>query len=81
MQRQFLIRQIEEYRAKLAALDGQRAQKEAEANTIAATIDKLEADEPIIRQRVSIHKALADKQLGSKLTYLESLQQLTENAE
>ena len=43
MQRQFLARQIEEYRAKLASLDRQRAQKEAERDTIAATIDKLEA--------------------------------------
>ena len=79
MQRQFLLKQMEEYRANLAALDGQRAQKEAEANTITATITKLEADQPIIGQRVGIHKALVDKELGSKLTYLESLQQLTEN--
>ena len=79
MQRHFLIRQIEEYRAKLAALDGQGKQKQAEIDTIAATIDKLKADEPIIRQRYTIHSGLADKQLGSKLAYLESLQQLTEN--
>jgi len=79
MQRQFLLRQVEEYRANLAALDGQRAQKEAEASTIAATIAKLEANGPIIRQRYGIHKALVDKELGSKLTYLETLQQLTEN--
>ncbi len=56
---------MEDYRANLAALNGQRAQKEAEANTIAATIAKLEADEPIIRQRVGIHKTLVDKELGS----------------
>ena len=31
------------------------------------------------RQRVDIRKYLADKELGSKLTYLETLQQLTEN--
>ena len=79
MQRHFLVRQIEEYRAKVAALDGQEKQKQAEINTIAATISKLQADEPIIRQRYTIHSGLADKQLGSKLAYLESLQQLTEN--
>ena len=43
MQRQFLARQTEEYRAKLAALDRQRAQKEAESGTVAAMISKLEA--------------------------------------
>ena len=79
MQRQFLTRQTQEYRAKIASLDRQRAQKEAERDTIAATISKLEADEPIIRQRVDIRKTLTDRELGSKLTYLETLQLLTEN--
>ena len=55
------------------------AQKEAERDTIAAGIDKLVAAEPIIAQRVDIWKTLVDKALGSKLTYLETLQQLTEN--
>jgi hemolysin D len=57
----------------------QRVQKEAERNTIAATISKLEADEPIIRQRVEIRRTLTERELGSKLTYLEILQLLTEN--
>ena len=57
----------------------ERAQKEAERDTISAVIDKLEADEPIIAQRVDIWKTLTDKALGSKITYLETLQQLTEN--
>jgi hemolysin D len=79
MQKQLLVRQIEEHRAKVASLDGQRAEKEAERNTIAATISKLEADQPIIQQRVDVLKYLNDKGLGSKLTYLEALQLLTEN--
>ena len=79
MQRQFLSRQTEEYRAKVSSLDRQRVQKEAERDTIAATISKLEADEPIIRQRVDIRKTLTERELGSKLTYLEILQLLTEN--
>ena len=57
----------------------EQAQKKAERDTIAATVDKLEADEPIIAQRVDILKKLVDKGLGSKLTYLETLQQLTDN--
>ena len=57
----------------------EQAQKKAERDTIAATVDKLEADEPIIAQRVDIRKKLLDKELGSKLTYLETLQQLTDN--
>ena len=79
MERQFLARQSEEYRAKLASLDRQRAQKEAESGSVAAVISKLEALEPLIAQRVDILKTLSDKGLGSKLTYLESMQALTEN--
>jgi hemolysin D len=71
MQRHFLVQQTAEFHAKLASLDQQRAQKEAERDITAAEIDKLQADEPIIGQRVDIRKA--------RLTYLETLQQLTEN--
>ena len=79
MQRKFLLSQVGEFRAKLAELDRERAEKEAGRETIVADIDKLEADEPIISQRLVIRNYLADKALGSKLNYLETLQQLTEN--
>jgi hemolysin D len=79
MHRQFLARQVEESRAKLASLDRQRVQKEAERDTVAAAISKLEAAKPLISQRADIFKFLADKGLGSKLTYLEAEQALTEN--
>ncbi len=78
MQRQFLIHQTAELQAKLAALDRQRAQKEAERATIAATIAKLDATIPILQQRVDIRKGLADKELVSKIIYLETLHQLVE---
>src|SRR5580704_13510644 len=42
-QRQFLLTQITEHKAKIAALDGQRAQKETELATTSATVDKLDA--------------------------------------
>jgi membrane fusion protein, hemolysin D len=72
MQRQFLLSQTAEHRAKVAALDRQRAQKEAERGTIGATISKL------VQQRVNIRETLYDKQLGSKLVFLETLQALLE---
>jgi hemolysin D len=77
MQRQFLRAQVAEHRAKLAALDGQRAQKEAELDTITATVDKLDAVIPTIEERVNIRKTL--NEFGSKLQYYEVLQQLTES--
>jgi hemolysin D len=78
-QRQFLAKQIEEYRTKLGTLDRQRTQKEAERDTVAASIAKLQASQPILEQRLDILKTLSDKGLGSKLTYLEALQLYTDN--
>ena len=77
MQRQFLVAQVSEHRAKIGALDGQRAQKEAELGTIAATVDKLEAVIPTIEERVNIRKALSE--YSNRLQYYEVLQQLTES--
>lgn len=80
-QRQLLINQVAEHRAKIAALTSQQAQKEAEQGTIAATIHKLEATIPVIQQRVDIRKTLVEKELGSKITYFEILQALVEQQE
>jgi len=80
-QRQILINQMGEHRAKLAALARQQAQKEAEQSTIAANIHKLEALIPAIQPRVDIRKTLMDKELGSKLTYFETFQLLVEHQE
>jgi hemolysin D len=56
----------------------QRAQKEAERATLAATIAKLDATIPILQERVNIRKGLSDKKLVSKITYLETLHQLVD---
>jgi hemolysin D len=70
--------QTGEFAAKLAALDRQRAQKEAERATLAATIAKLDATIPILQERGNICKGLSDKKLVSKTTYLETLHQLVD---
>jgi len=80
-QRQLLLNQAMEHRAKVAALARQQAQKEAEQGTIGASIHKLEATIPVIQQRVDIRKTLMDRELGSKLTYFETLQLLVEQQE
>ena len=73
MQRQFLRSQVAEQNAKLAEIDRQLSQKEAERATVAATIGKFEATIPLLEQRVEIRKYLFEKDLGSKLTYLTEL--------
>jgi len=77
-QRQLLAHQVAEHRAKLAALDRQEAQKTAEVATTAAAIEKLNAVIPVVQTRVDMRKSLMDKELGSKLIYYETLQQLIE---
>ena len=79
VQRQLLLSQVGEHRAKLASLDRQRAQKEAELATTVATIQKLETVIPVIQQRVDMRRVLVEKDLGSKIVYLETLQLLLEH--
>ena len=78
MQRSLLMQQVGEQRAKLAALDRQKAQKEAELGTANATISKLEALIPVLNERVEIRRVLDSHGTGSKANYLELYQQLVE---
>jgi hemolysin D len=50
------------------------SQKQAERDTIAATISKFEATIPVLEQKVEVRKYLADKALGSKRLYLTDYQ-------
>jgi len=77
-QRQYLISQTNEHRSKIAALNRQLAQKEAEQATSAATIAKIEALIPLLQAQVDVRKTLFEHQTGSRLIYLQSLQQLVD---
>ncbi len=76
MQKRYLLDQTAEHRAKAGALAQQMRQKQAERQTIAATIDKLQAIIPIAQQKADIRKELYDHQTGSKILYLEDLSAL-----
>jgi hemolysin D len=76
MHRSLLASQTAEQNAKLATIDGQVAQKEAERATIKASIEKLKAIIPPLEERVEIRKHMFNKELGSKLVYLTELQDL-----
>jgi hemolysin D len=78
MQRDYLIKQTAEYRAKLEGFDRQLEQKQAERDTIQATIGKLSAIVPIVQQRVDIRKVSAEQEYTSKFQYLEIVQLLVE---
>jgi hemolysin D len=74
LQRQLLAHQLDEHRAKLNALDRQKAQKEAELGTGSAAVKKLEAVLPVLQERVDIRKTLFAHTTGSKANYLELYQ-------
>jgi len=76
MHRQYLVSQTAEQNSKLAEIDRQLLQKEAERDTIAATIEKVQATIPLLQERVDVRKYLYSKELGSKITYLMELQDL-----
>ena len=78
MQRDYLIKQTAEYRAKIEGLDRQLEQKQAERDTIQATVGKLSAIVPILQQRVDIRKASAEQEFTSRFQYLEVVQLLVE---
>ncbi|MDX8441941.1 HlyD family type I secretion periplasmic adaptor subunit [Mesorhizobium australafricanum] len=74
--RRFLVTQTAEQDAKLAEITRQLAEKQAERETIAATIAKLQATLPPLQERVAVSKNLYDKGLASKMSYLTDLQDL-----
>ncbi len=75
---QLLANQVAEYRAKLAVLDRQRAQHEADRAAVAATVDKLTAAIPMLRERAETKRYLANQGTSSKMSALELEQNLTE---
>jgi hemolysin D len=77
-QRQFLLNQITEQDAKLAALERQQGQKEAERATSAAAVNKIERLIPVLQQQLEIRKTLFEHETGSKLNYLQATQALIE---
>jgi hemolysin D len=77
-EREFLATQTAEHRAKLMALDRQLTEKEAERATSKSQIEKIEALIPLLQQQVDIRQTLFEREIGSKLIYLQTLQSLVE---
>jgi len=74
--RRFLTSQAAEHQAKIREIKRQESQKDAERETITATINKLGETIPLLQEKVNVRKYLTDKELGSKLLYLTELQEL-----
>jgi hemolysin D len=73
-----MLAQAEQQAAKIVALDQQIAQKTAEADEIAAVIDKLKAGLPIIEETAVIREKVMKMEYGNRIAHLDAQLKLTE---
>lgn len=78
LSRQLVGSAMAEFRAKLAELDQQAAQSEANRVAVAATIGKLDAVLPLLREQLDMRQALYKGNNGSKLAYLDAQERVLE---
>ena len=76
--RAVMLAQAEQQAAKIAALDGQIAQKVAEADEGAAVIAKLEAGLPLLEQSADLREKAMKMQYGNVIAHLEAQLKLSE---
>jgi hemolysin D len=76
--RAVMLAQAEQQAAKIAALDGQIAQKAAEADENAAVIAKLQAGLPLLEQSADLREKAMQMQYGNVIAHLEAQLKLTE---
>ena len=76
MQRQLLIAQLAEQRAKLAAIDREQARREADRATVVQTVNKLTVTLPLIRERAEALRSLSAQGTTSRFQYLQLQQDL-----
>ena len=67
-----------EQASKLSSIDQQVAQKRAEMDEVAATIEKLNATIPVMEEKTKLRLELLQTQYGVKIAYLDAQQQLLE---
>ena len=70
--------QAEQQAAKMLALDQQIAQKAAEADGIAAMIDKIEAALPFIEETAEVREKVMKIEFGNRIAHLDAQLRLTD---
>lgn len=78
LSRQLVGSSMAEFRAKLAGLDQQAAQSEANRVAVAATIEKLNAVLPLLREELGMRQSLYKGNVGTKLAYLDAQEKVLE---
>ena len=70
--------QASEQLANLASINRQIEQKKAEADSVTATIAKLDASMPLLEQTASIRKKAMEIQFGNQIAYLDAQTRLVD---
>lgn len=70
--------ELAQHRAKLNGIDQQIKAKTAEHDEARANVEKIDATLPLLQEKVSMYKQLADQKLTSNVNLIESERQLIE---
>jgi len=73
-----MLAQAEQQAAKIASLDGQIAQKKAEADGVAAVIAKIQDGLPLLEQTADVREKVMKMQYGNVIAHLEAQLKLSE---
>lgn len=79
LQRTLLRNQIAEVHAKMANLDRQIVEHEANRDAIAATVEKLKLVIPLLQKKLDVRTYLADKGLETKINLWDTTKDLLES--
>ena len=73
-----MMAQAEQQIAKISALDQQMAQKDAEADSTQAAIDKLEAGLPFLEETAEVREKAMNIEFGNRIAHLDAQLKLSE---
>lgn len=73
-----MLAQASEQAAKLAALDQQIAEKQAEGEEATATLAKLQASLPLVEQEAELRRQVMQMQFGNRVAWYEAQERLVE---
>jgi len=73
-----MLAQASEQMAKLSSLDQQIAQKRAEAQSVTATIAKIDATLPLVEESASIRRKAMEIEYGNHIAYLDAQTKLVD---
>lgn len=78
LHRQLIESALAEYNAKMSELDRQVAREQANRDAVLANIQKIETVLPLLREQLEMRRTLFERNVGSKLSYLEAEERVVE---